>query len=284
MVLESLLNPLKAERKPVEVFFLGLLYSSIAVVLSLWIFERYASLVLVFLTVMSSIPIIYGIIRIEEKKDLKIEKEVILLKEHGKALLFFIVLFLGITLSLTLWYVFLPTDVSSRLFSIQQQTILDINNQITANMSLQTNLFFKILLNNIKVLTFAVLFAFIYGFGAIFILTWNASVISVAIGNFIRTNISNLANTIGFVGIGSYFQVFSLGILRYMTHGIFEILAYFTAGLAGGIISVAVIRHDFRTKKFEHIVLDSADLLIISIVILVVAAFVEVFVTPYLFL
>jgi uncharacterized membrane protein SpoIIM required for sporulation len=134
------------------------------------------------------------------------------------------------------------------------------------------------------VLTFAVLFAFIYGFGAIFILTWNASVISVAIGNFIRTNISNLANTIGFVGIGSYFQVFSLGILRYMTHGIFEILAYFTAGLAGGIISVAVIRHDFRTKKFEHIVLDSADLLIISIVILVVAAFVEVFVTPYLFL
>ena len=116
-----------------------------------------------------------------------------------------------------------------------------------------------------------------------FILTWNASVISVAIGNFIRSHLSNIANTVGFVSIGSYFQIFSLGILRYMTHGIFEILAYFTAGLAGGIISVAVIRHDFRTKKFEHIVLDSADLLIISIFILVLAAFIEVFVTPYLF-
>ncbi|MDP7141127.1 MAG: stage II sporulation protein M [Candidatus Woesearchaeota archaeon] len=283
MVLESLLNPLKAEKKPWEVFLLGFLYSSIAVFLSLWIFERYASLVLVFLTVISCIPLIYGVIRAEEKKDLIIEKESKLLKEHGKALLFFIVLFLGITLSLTVWYVFLPTDVSSRLFEIQQQTILDINNQITGNISMQANLFLKIFLNNMKVMTFAILFAFIYGFGAMFILTWNASVISVAIGNFIRFHLSNIANTVGFVSIGSYFQIFSLGILRYMAHGIFEILAYFTAGLAGGIISVAVIRHDFRTKKFEHIVLDSADLLIISIFILVLAAFIEVFVTPYLF-
>tara|TARA_Y100000310_G_scaffold260603_1_gene269597 strand:- start:3510 stop:4361 length:852 start_codon:yes stop_codon:yes gene_type:complete len=283
MVLESLLSPLKAEKKPWEVFLLGFLYSSIAVFLSLWIFERYASLVLVFLTVISTIPVIYGVIRAEEKKDLIIEKESKLLKEHGKALLFFIILFLGITLSLTIWYVFLPTDVSSRLFEIQQQTILDINNQITGNISMQANLFVKIFLNNMKVMTFAILFAFIYGFGAMFILTWNASVISVAIGNFIRSNLSSVANTMGFVSIGSYFQIFSLGILRYMTHGIFEILAYFTAGLAGGIISVAVIRHDFRTKKFEHIVLDSADLLIISIFILVLAAFIEVFVTPYLF-
>ncbi|MAG08012.1 hypothetical protein CMO89_00925 [Candidatus Woesearchaeota archaeon] len=283
MVLESILNPLKAERKPGEVFFLGFLYSSIAVLLSLWIFERYASLVLVFLTVISTIPLIYGVIRMEEKKDIKIEKESLLLKEHGKALLFFILLFLGITLSLTLWYVLLPTDVSTRLFNIQQQTILDINNQITANMTFQASLLLKILFNNLKVLTFAVLFAFIYGFGAIFILTWNASVISVAIGNFIRSNLSNLANSAGFIGIGSYLSIFSLGVLRYMTHGIFEILAYFTAGLAGGIISVAVIRHDFRTKKFEHIVLDSADMLILSVVILVVAAFIEVFVTPALF-
>jgi len=283
MVLESLLNPLKAEKKPGEVFFLGFLYSSIAVLLSLWIFEKHAGLVLVFLTVISSIPIIYGVIKIEEKKDMEIKKEIVLLKEHGRALLFLILLFLGITLSFTVWYVFLPADVSAKIFNIQQQTILDINNQITGNMSMQTSLFVKILFNNLKVLTFAILFAFIYGFGAIFILTWNASVISVAIGNFIRSNISNIATKIGFVGIGSYFQIFSLGILRYMTHGIFEILAYFTAGLAGGIISVAIIRHDFRTKKFEHIVMDSADLLIISIVILVVAALIEVFVTPSLF-
>ena len=64
---------------------------------------------------------------------------------------------------------------------------------------------------------------------------------------------------------------------------ILEILAYFVAGLAGGIISSAVIRHDFGTKKYEKIILDSAVLLLISVVMIVVAAFLEVYVTPMFF-
>ena len=68
-----------------------------------------------------------------------------------------------------------------------------------------------------------------------------------------------------------------------MIHGIPEIAAYFVAGLAGGIISVAVIRHDFGTKRFKHILFDSLDLIVISIFILLVAAAIEVFITPRLF-
>jgi stage II sporulation protein M len=68
-----------------------------------------------------------------------------------------------------------------------------------------------------------------------------------------------------------------------MTHGIFEISAYFVAGLAGGIISIAVIRHDFGTKRFNHILLDSVDLILVSILFLLVAALIEVFITPVLF-
>ena len=37
--------------------------------------------------------------------------------------------------------------------------------------------------------------------------------------------------------------MYAIGMTRYMTHGIFEILAYFIGGLAGGLISVAIIRH-----------------------------------------
>jgi uncharacterized membrane protein SpoIIM required for sporulation len=131
---------------------------------------------------------------------------------------------------------------------------------------------------------FCILFSFIYGSGAIFILAWNASVIGTAIGNFVRTGLAASAAAIGAgFGITHYLQVISLGLFKYSIHGIPEILAYFTAGLAGGIISVAVIRHDMKTRKFEHILLDSADLLIISIVLLVVAAFLEVYVTPVVF-
>jgi hypothetical protein len=34
MVFESLINPIKAEKKPWEMFFIGIVYSSVAVILS----------------------------------------------------------------------------------------------------------------------------------------------------------------------------------------------------------------------------------------------------------
>lgn len=277
MVIESLVNPFKAERDPWEMFFVGMFYSSIAVLLSLWVFKPHASLVMVFLTVIACVPLMYGTIKLEEKKDLEIKEEKILIKEHGRALSFFIFLFLGITISFTLWYVFLPPDITQSLFSIQTKTISDINTQITGQGINQFSLFSKIFFNNLKVLVFCLIFAFIYGFGAIFILTWNASVIGTAIGNFVRSNIPNTAD------FAQYFQITSLGILRYMIHGIPEILAYFTGGLAAGIISIAIIRHDFRSDKFQHVLLDSADLLLLSLAVLLIAALIESFVTPLLF-
>src|SRR3989338_9805513 len=118
MVLESLINPFKAEKKPWEMFFIGFAYSSVAILLSMWIFKQHASLVMVFLTVMACIPLIYSTIKLEEEKDLIIKKEKILLKEHGRALSFFIFLFFGITISFTVWYTFLPQSAAQSLFSI----------------------------------------------------------------------------------------------------------------------------------------------------------------------
>ena len=53
MVIESLLYPTKAERRPWKMFFIGVLYNSIAVLLALWIFNKQASFAAVFF---SSIP------------------------------------------------------------------------------------------------------------------------------------------------------------------------------------------------------------------------------------
>ncbi len=283
MVLESLINPLKAEKKPWEMFFLGIIYTSVAIVLSLWIFEKHASLIAVFLIVMACIPLVYATIKSEEKKDLIIEKEKTLLKEHSKVLFFLVLLFVGVTLSITIWYVLLPPSLVSTTFSVQHDTIIKINTGVTTNAIQQLQLFTKIFFNNMKVLTFCLLFAFVYGVGAIFILTWNASVIGVAIGNVIRTNLAQLSNATGLAAIGGYFNIVSYGILRYFIHGLPEILAYFTGGLAGSIISIAIIRHDFRTRKFEHIILDSTNLIIISVFFLLIAALIEVYITPFLF-
>jgi len=141
----------------------------------------------------------------------------------------------------------------------------------------------KIFLNKIKVLIFCILFSFLYGSGGIFILMWNASVIGVALGNFFRSRLAEAVSAVGFSQVASYFYITSLSILRYAIHGIPEIVAYIVAGLAGGIISVAVIRHDFGTKNFEKILLDASDLILIAIFVLFAAALLEVYVTPLFF-
>ncbi len=283
MVLESIIFPMKAEKQPWEMFFIGMVYTSTAIFLSLWIFEKEASMVMVFFTVMAALPIIYNTLKLEEFKDVELSNERMRLKQHSKAILLFLFLFLGMTVAFVFWYTVLPSSTVAFLFQKQAQTITSINNQISGNAVAQFVLFSRILFNNIKVLAFCILFSFVYGSGAIFILTWNASVIATAIGNFIRTNIAHYALTLGSMNAFAYFQIISLGLLRYFMHGLPEIIAYIYGALAGGIISVAIIRRHFQTKKFFNIILDSADLLLLAIGFLVLAAFIEVYLTPKLF-
>ena len=282
MVIENLVNPAKAEGRPWEMFFLGFLYSSVAVFLSLWIFQDYSSLVMVFLTVFASIPVVYTLIAIEEKKDTSDRSERFLLKEHSKALAVLIFLFLGYTVAFSLWFVVLPENTVTNMFNVQLETIRSINAGVTS-FSAGSGFVMQIFSNNIKVMIFCIMFAFLFGAGAIFILTWNASVIAAAIGTFIRTNVASYAESTGLGKLTGYFHIGSIGLMRYMIHGIPEILAYFAAGLAGGIISVAVIRHDFGSKNFNKILFDSMDLIVIAILVLFVAALIEVFITPVLF-
>ncbi|MBD3163940.1 hypothetical protein GF323_01960 [Candidatus Woesearchaeota archaeon] len=268
MVLESIISPIKAEKNPWEMFFIGFLYSSAAVIISLFLFMEYASLVMIFFTVAASIPLIYWAIKLEEKKDLSIHSEKVLIKEHGKVLAFFVFLFLGFVVSFSLWYIMLPPEITVKLFEVQVNTINNINNPLTGNAVNLIGTFSKILFNNLRVLLFCLVFAFFYGFGAIFILTWNASIMGAAIGMFVRNH------------IGNYITILPIALLKYLIHGIPEMIAYFMAGLAGGIISIAVIRHDLNSKKFRHIVLDSADMLFGSVIILIIAALLEIFVSP----
>ena len=280
MVLESLLNPLKAEKKPWEMFFIGFLYSSIGIALSIWIFKEQSSLIMVFLTVMACVPIVYSTLKLEEGKDMAINKERILLREHSKAIFFLMFLFAGITISCTLWYVFLPHDEFTIVFDKQIATIEAVNSRVTGNTIQKFDDFTKIFLNNIKVLAFVMLFSFIYGAGAIFILTWNATVIGAAMGNIVRGEIASYASLLGFAKAGIYFQSIPLSFLSYAIHGIPEIAGYFFGGLAGGIISVAVIKHHYASKKFSTILFDTSELLIIAIIFLLIAAFFEVTVSP----
>ncbi len=283
MVVESLLFPVKAERRPWQMFFLGFLYTSIGIFLALWIFKDQASLIMVFMITMAALPIFYNTTKLEESKDMIMDNETSILKEHNKAISFFMYMFIGITIACALWYTILPTQIVNSLFDKQIGTIQTINNQVSGNVIQNLNAFGRIFFNNLKVLAFSILFALIYGAGAIFILSWNATVIGAAVGNFIRANISSYTSSLGLLQAGNYFHVVSLGLLKYSIHGLPEIASYFYGGLAGGILSVALIRKHFMTKKFSTVIVDFSELILIAIGFLIAAAFLEVYVTPVLF-
>ena len=282
MVLESLITPLGAEERPWQMFFLGILFSLVGIGFSVWVFEGQSSLVMVFLIVMASTPIVFNTMRLEERKDESEANEIYLLKEHAKALSLFMFLFAGIVFASAGVYVFTPEEDIDSLFSVQTQAIMDVNSRVSGSV-INPDALPLIFLNNLKVMIFCILFAFVYGVGSIFILVWNATVIGVALGDFIRSQLSNLTSVLGYVNAAHYFQIISLGVLRYATHGVFEILAYFIAGLAGGIISISVVRHNFGTPKFDKVLLDSAGLMIMALVTLFVAAVIEVYITPLFF-
>lgn len=283
MVLESLFNPFILKKRPWQMFVAGFVYALIGLTISYIVFKEVAGILMVFLIVMATLPILYVTIKNEEELDLQYNDEIFLLKEHTKVLVYLIFLFIGITFALVLAYVFLPENVVNTVFELQKTAIMNVNNSIQANLLGQItkiDLFIRIFFNNIKVLFFCLLFSLLYGAGAIFILTWNSSVIATAIGNLIKTELANSATLLGLSSISTYLTIGAFSFLRYMTHGIIEIGAYFVAGLAGGIISIALIKHNLSENR---VLIDSLDLILISIAMLILAGFVEVYITPFFF-
>lgn len=283
MVLEAIVNAVKAEEKPWDMVLLGTFYASLAIALALWVFKEQTSLVMLILTVMGVTPLMINILKLEEKKEIELETETQILKQHSKAIIAYGGLFLGFTFAFSLWYAFVPGDLLHYIFKVQSSTLSELTGNANLVFSGQMNLFTTIFFNNVKVMIFCIIFSLIYGMGAIFVLTWNASVLGTAVGTLVRNIAATSANAGGFATIGIYFKGYGLSIIRYSLHGIPEIGAYLIAGIAGGIISVAVVNHHFLTKKFDKILLDSANLFIMALFIIFIAAVLEVWVTPKFF-
>lgn len=274
MVFERLIPIRIAERKPWELLPLAFLYASVGILLALWIFPESASLACVFFGVMALMPLMVQLVLYEGKQG----EEDADLSAHKRALPFFTFLFLGLVLCYAFWGLILPYFSSINLFQMQINVIQQINAGAVGGYAFAA--FTRILLNNVRVLAFSLLFSFIFGAGAIFILTWNASVIAVAIADTTRGLVATGAKAVGAAGIASYFHAFGLALLRYMIHGIPEIGGYFVGGLAGGIISLGVVQHKLGSPKFKKTMFDALNLIILAIFILFIAAVLEIWVSP----
>ncbi|MBD3248898.1 hypothetical protein GF336_02520 [Candidatus Woesearchaeota archaeon] len=299
MVLDLLINPKKITGNPWEMLFIGAIYSFVAAFLALWIFKNYVSLVMITLTVVASVPFVRSIIEQEEEKRVSSKDDqgiFKLLKQHNSAIKALMYLFLGFTVTFTLLYVFMPSEVTERMFSVQLETIITVQSpdptgnfisatgnyhevagkytDVTGNYISPFEIFKRIFMNNTKILLFCAAFSFFFGAGAIFILTWNASVMATAIGSFIRNNLFYAESMF------DYFQVIVVGLLQYTIHGIPEIMAYFIAALASGMVSFSLMTQEFMSPGFKKVAKDAGVLFTIAAAVIFLAALIEVYITP----
>ncbi len=288
-MLESLINPKRAEKGPWKMLFIGLIYASLSLIMVHWFFSEdvilseYSGMMAVTFCVMFSLPFMYYIIKKEEKEDESTPTEGFfgVWRAHSDAIYALMWLFLGFIIAFSFWNIVLQ---DSNLLNAQVGTYCLINSphsleeciskytpekseNILTGAATNEMRFFSILENNLLVMIFTLLFSLVFGAGAIFILAWNASVIAAAVGIFTQYKLLEIP----------------LGLLRYMVHGLPEIAAYFVTALAGGIFGVGAIRNGIKTKKFLRVSENASILIFISILLLVFAAILEVYFTPALF-
>lgn len=257
MVLEKLVTIREAVRHPLWMFVIGAVVSVISLFISFLVFPESVGLFTTVLITFIMTPFMVNLLTYETfMTELEIKKKTVqnFFQRHWDILAIYTAFFSGMIVALSLAFLFLPDDTVSKLFEDQITEIKLIRGSFLASAT-----FLKIALNNIGVLVLSVLFAFIFGSGAIFILSWNASVLSAAIGLTAKS-------------IGGLSGV-PIALATYLPHGVFEIAAYFLGGIAGGILSALVMKR--KTALFGIMVKDIVKVLAVAIALLFIGAVIE---------
>ena len=262
-MLESLVSIERAERTPWLVFLWGFFITTVAVFVAQQIAPGVAGVGIgLFSVIFVMIPATYILsqliteVEAVEESDVKKHLRKGFVERHGRDIIMMLALFAGLTAAFAVWSFVLPDGT----FGTQTTKITEIRGSpITGNATARFG-FESIFFNNLQVLFIAFVFALIFGAGAVFVIVWNASVLGVFIGSYSK----------------SLWEIPIVG-LSFLPHGIPEIGAYLLAGLAGGLISAAVLRKNPRAVT-EAIVWDAGKLLALAVILVFIGAVVEVFV------
>lgn len=291
-MIESIVSPERAEKKPWEAFIAGFIFTFIACLLTLRIDpSRGGFLVVAFISIAAA-PFFVHLFDIEEKKGGKN-----FIDRHDEIIKIYAFFFLSVIFASSLFYVLVAPEIGSSLFSEQ---VLDLCSRgiasdpsctgtYTATASAITPLtgeaasaaptftFLGIFLNNVEVLILAFIFSFMLGAGAVFLISWNATIIGVLVAKIAENPKAFGAFELveGNI-ITNYVIALPYTLLRLLPHGIFEFGGYFFGAVAGGILSVAIVREKFKGKRTYQVFLDSLIYLGISFVLVLIGALIEV--------
>jgi len=267
MVLESIIPVKKVIKNPVDMFIFSMIISFASIYLADLIFpgEAIGKIITLFITV-GITPMIYGVFRKEEEIEREEAEHKInekFFERHGETIMLFSLFFLGVFLSIFIVSTFSDENYVKYMFGNQLAEISRVTSIAgTAGSFMSSNILQIIIENNLRIMGLSFLLSFLIGSGAIIILAWNASILALYLSSFIRK------------GLITEFFVRSISLIP---HAPVEIAAYFLAGMAGGVLSVGLIREKLFSREFFLVFRDSLILLGLAAVAIFIGAFVEVF-------
>lgn len=268
-MLEFIFSAERIKKNPIYAFFSGAMITLISFVISLLVFPSAAGLMTVFFVTMTIVPFATNVFIKNEFLE-KQKNKPGFFERHEFILKTYTLFFLAVVFGLSFLFHVMPAGEAERAFSSQMQAMDKINFRST-----NPGDFYIILSNNLKVSVISFLLSILFGAGALLVLSWNASIIAVFIGG-ISKGFMPVYSSLGAAAVPiSYVHGLPIAILSIFLHGIPEITSYFLSGLAGGLISVALIREKVWSPEFNRVAKDGLMLLVASLALVVVAAFLE---------
>lgn len=272
MVLEHIFPEDWLERKGRYAFLLGVVYSVIGILVAKILFPGDPALVAVAFTSLFLLPELYKIFSIEERRE-SMEQNVNfkgLWRDDIDIIKIYIFLFLGILLVYSVGTIILPQMQANDLFREQ----LEIRfGQGFSGHAFTSGLFWELLSNNFLVLIACFILALLSGDGAIFLITWNASVWGTIFGLTAKCAAS-LTGQHPFLYFGIIFLVI-------FPHMILEAISYFLAAISGSVISKDVLLENFASSRFFEVFRFNLYLLLFALLFLLLGALVETFVLDH---
>jgi len=275
MVLEHIFPEDWLEKKGRYAFILGIIYSVIGILISSILFPGDPALVAVAFTSLLLLPELYKIFSIEERQE-RMEQRVgirALWRDDVGVVRIYIFLFLGILLVYSVGTILMPEMQANSLFREQLEIRFGQGFAGQATGLFSSGLFWDLLSNNFLVLIACFIMALLTGDGAIFLITWNASVWGTIFGI--------TAKGAGMFTGKTAFYFFGLIMLVVFPHMIIEAISYFLAAISGSVISKDVILEKFASEKFMEVFGFNLYLLLFALVFLVLGALVETFVLQH---
>ena len=258
MVFEEILE--KIGKRKVYSLFLGVLYVLISYGTAKLFFPSNLSLAMIFLVTLLLVPSTAKLIGIEESIERKYGTSKFF-KKHYILMEIFLFLFLGIFIGYLITGNYVPDSAEYQINFLKNQGINLLNADIESAPQ-----FINIFLNNLSVIVIAFVLSLFYGVGALFLIVLNASIFA--------SFVLNLLTTIA--------QQKAFGAFLTLIHFIPEVFGFLLAAIAGGVISKAIMKEKAGTEGFRNVLKDGTILLLISLAIILVAALIESFVTPWI--